>query len=147
MSGQPVTGWWSPARSSSMNTLDLVAEHGGRYVCDWFNDDMPYPMTTGSGGLHSMPLNYELDDQTVQFHYKQTENEFAEQVEDAMRVLHAESADQGGRVLSVVIHPWMSGQPHRIKALGKALASVMSYDDVWSASGVEILDAFQSQVS
>ncbi|MFT5026503.1 MAG: hypothetical protein ACI9CV_001263 [Ilumatobacter sp.] len=34
-----------------------------------------------------------------------------------------------------------------MKALGKALASVMSYDDVWSASGVEILDAFQSQVS
>jgi allantoinase len=147
MSGQPVTGWWSPARSASMNTLDLVAEHGGRYVCDWFNDDMPYPMTTGSGALHSMPLNYELDDQTVQFHYKQTENEFAEQVEDAMKVLHAESADQGGRVLSVVIHPWMSGQPHRIKALGRALASVMSYDHVWSASGIDILDAFQGQVS
>ena len=128
-----------------MNTLDLVVEHGGRYVCDWFNDDMPYPMTTGAGALHSMPLNYELDDQTVQFHYKQTEIEFAEQVEDAMKVLYAESADQGGRILSVVIHPWMSGQPHRIKALERGLRSVMAYDQVWSASGAEILDAFVGQ--
>ena len=144
-SGQPVTGWWSPARSESSSTLALIAGRGVRYVCDWYNDDMPYPMTTDAGPLISMPLSHELDDQTIQFHYQQSEIEFAEQIGDAMRVLHDESADRGGRILSVVIHPWVSGQPHRIKALAGALSSVLTYHGVWSASGVQILDAFESQ--
>jgi hypothetical protein len=101
-------------------------------------------MTTPGGPLHSMPLSHELDDQTVQFQYKQSEVQFAEQIEDAMRVLHGESADNGGRVLSVVIHPWMSGQPHRIAALAGALSTVMAYDGVWSASGSQILEAFEA---
>ena len=145
MSGQAVPGWWSPARSESMRTLELVAQRGVRYVGDWANDDMPYPMATAGGPLHSMPLSHELDDQTIQFHYHQTETEFAEQVLDTMRVLHEESAHQGGRILSVVVHPWVSGQPHRIKALERALSSVMDHEAVWSASGIEILDAYEAQ--
>jgi len=144
-SRQPVAGWWSPARSESSNTLELLAERGIRAVGDGYNDDMPYPMTTAGGPLHSMPLSFELDDQTVQFQYKQSEVQFAEQVEDAMRVLHDESANSGGRLLSVVIHPWMSGQPHRIAALSKALSTVMGFDGAWSASGSQILDAFEAQ--
>jgi len=145
MSGQPVGGWWSPARSESMNTLELVAERGGRYVCDWYNDDMPYPITTDGGPLHSMPLSHELDDQTIQVQYHQTEAEFAEQVGDGLRVLYDESAVQGGRILSVVIHPWVSGQPHRIRALARALRAIVGHDGVWAASGTRILDAFESQ--
>jgi peptidoglycan/xylan/chitin deacetylase (PgdA/CDA1 family) len=143
-SGQAVTGWWSPARSESMHTLELVAEQGARYVCDWFNDDMPYAMSTAGGPLHSMPLSHELDDQTVQIHYHQTEHDFADQVLDSRAVLQAESAEHGGRILSIVIHPWVSGQPHRIRALRSALAAVVA-NDVWSASGVEILNAFEEQ--
>lgn len=145
MSGQPVGGWWSPARSESMNTLELVAERGGRYVCDWYNDDMPYPMSTAGGPLHSMPLSYELDDQTIQVQYHQTEAEFAEQLGDGMRVLYDESAEQGGRILSIVIHPWVSGQPHRIGALARALQAIVDHDGVWAASGTRILDVFESQ--
>jgi allantoinase len=63
-----------------------------------------------------------------------------------MNVLHRESAD-GGRILSVVIHPWMSGQPHRIKALAGALEQVMGHEGAWSASGEQILDAFETQSS
>ena len=45
-SGQPVTGWLSPAKSESFNTPDLLAEAGVEYVCDWVNDDLPYAMRT-----------------------------------------------------------------------------------------------------
>ena len=93
------------------------------------------------------PLEYVLSSaglNTPQFEGGGTEIEFAEQIEDSMRVLHAESSERGGRILSVVIHPWVSGQPHRIKALELALSSILGYDGVWSASGVQILDAFES---
>lgn len=144
-SGQPVTGWLSPARSESTNTLDLLAARGIEYVCDWYNDDMPFPLTTANGVVHAMPLSHELDDQTVQLHYHQSEHSFADQVSDAATVVHRESSPDDGRILSVTIHPWMSGQPHRIAALTRALESLVGPDDVWSAPGSEILAAFRSQ--
>ncbi len=145
MSGQPVTGWLSPAKSESMNTLDLVAAEGIEYVCDWINDDMPYPIKTKNGDIHSMPHSHEIDDQTIMLHYHHNEAEFVQQVSDQFRVLYDEAAEQGGRIMAVTIHPWMSGQPHRIKALERALAHLMEHGGVWSATGAEILAAFKAQ--
>ena len=144
-SGQAVTGWLSPAKSESMNTLDLVAARGIEYVCDWINDDMPYPLTTKSGVIHSMPHSHEIDDQTILLAYHHSEAEFAQQIADQFRVLYEEAADGGGRIMAITIHPWMSGQPHRIKALHGALAGIMAHDGVWSATGQEILGAFKGQ--
>ena len=89
-------------------------------------------------------MSHELDDQTVQLQYQHSETSFAEQVEDAMTVVYDESSACNGRIVSLVIHPWMSGQPHRIRALRRALTNVMRYDSVWSASGSQILKAFQA---
>ena len=47
--------------------------------------------------------------------------------------------------MTLTIHPWVSGQPHRIKFLREALAHIMGHDGVWSASGAEILAAFKNQ--
>ncbi len=47
--------------------------------------------------------------------------------------------------MAVTIHPWMSGQPHRIAALEGALAQIMAQDGVWSATGAKILAAFKAQ--
>ncbi len=145
MSGQAVTGWLSPAKSESPNTLDLIAAEGIEYVCDWVNDDMPYEIATKHGAIHSMPHSHEIDDQTIIFGFRQTEDEFMEQVMDQFDVLYRESATQGGRIVAVTIHPWMSGQPHRIKPLERALAHIMGHEGVWPATGAEILAAFKKQ--
>jgi peptidoglycan/xylan/chitin deacetylase (PgdA/CDA1 family) len=152
MSGQAVTGWLSPAKSESMNTLDLIAAQGIEYVCDWINDDMPYAIETGSGEIHSMPHSHEIDDQTIMLHYQHSEADFTQQVLDQFSVLYeeagapgGEAGEQGGRIMAVTIHPWMSGQPHRIGALEQALAQIMERDGVWSATGAEILAAFKAQ--
>jgi len=106
---------------------------------------MPYPIKTKSGDIHSMPHSHEIDDQTIMLHYQHNEAEFVQQVSDQFHVLYDEAAEQGGRIMAVAIHPWMSGQPHRIKALELALAQVMEHDGVWSATGAEILAAFKAQ--
>ena len=46
--------------------------------------------------------------------------------------------------MTLTIHPWCIGQPHRIKALEDALEHIMSHDGVWSATGEEILEAFKA---
>jgi hypothetical protein len=37
------------------------------------------------------------------------------------------------------------GQPYRIGALERALTHIMENEDVWTATGAEILDAFTAQ--
>ena len=143
MSGQPVTGWISPARSESMNTLDIVADEGVEYVADWVNDDMPYPLKTASGAIVSMPHTHEISDVQIIQHMSQTEPEFTEQICDHFDVLYREAGTQGGRIMTLTIHPWCIGQPHRIKALETALKYILNHDGVWNATGTEILAAFQ----
>ncbi|MEC8204950.1 MAG: polysaccharide deacetylase, partial [Pseudomonadota bacterium] len=141
MSGQRVVGWISPARSESMNTLDLVAAQGVEYVADWVNDDMPYPLKTESGEIMSLPHTHEIGDVQVIQHMRQTEADYTEQIIAHFDVLYREAHTQGGRIMTLTLHPWNIGQPHRIKALEDALAHITRHDDVWSATGVEILAA------
>jgi len=142
-SGQAVTGWLSPAKSESFATPDLLASQGIEYVCDWVNDDMPYPMTSREGALHSMPHSTELSDRQILIDYHCSEDEYVEQVSDAFDCLYAEADRTGGRILSLPLIPYISGLPYRIQALRRALEYVLSHEHVWAATGADILDAWR----
>ena len=144
-SGQPVTGWWSPAKSQSWNTMKHLAANGVDYVCDWGNDDMPYQMKEDGGNLWAMPHGDELWDRTIILDKKHNEDEFVEELEDAFNVLYGETDQYGGRVLSIVLTPYVMGLHYRIKYLDKILGWIAGHDGVWSATGSEILDAFKEQ--
>ena len=143
--GQSVRGWLSPAKSESAATLDLLAAAGLDYVCDWVNDDMPYAMRTASNALIAMPHPVDIDDYTILVQNHHTEDDFRDQLCDQFDVLYKESATQGGRIMAISLHPWVIGQPYRIKALEDALQHIMGHDGVWAATGSEILDAWTAQ--
>ena len=46
----------------ALHLLKRGAEAGLRYVCDWANDDQPYPLETRAGTLVSLPAMLDLDD-------------------------------------------------------------------------------------
>ena len=47
-------------RSDSPSLVPIVlAQAGVGYLCEWLNDEQPYPMT---GGLFSLPTILEMDD-------------------------------------------------------------------------------------
>jgi allantoinase len=143
--GQAVTGWLSPAQAESPRTLDLLAGAGIEYVCDWVNDELPYPMRTRSGPLHAMPYSYDINDATMIWASHHSPTEFAEQVSEQFDWLHEESRRRGGRIFTLVVHPWCIGQPHRIRALERILSNVAGRPGVWMAPGAEILDCFRTQ--
>ncbi len=145
LSGQPVGGWLSPGRSESLATPDLLAKHGIGYLLDWANDDLPYPIRTDAGEIFAMPHSHEIDDRLIMVQNHHDEDEFEEQIKDQFDTLYREAERGGGRVLAISLHPWVIGQPYRIKSLARALAHVMGHDGVWSATGAEILDAFKAQ--
>jgi peptidoglycan/xylan/chitin deacetylase (PgdA/CDA1 family) len=144
-SGQAVRGWLSPAKSESFQTLDLLAQAGLDYVCDWVNDDMPYAMRTTGGPLVAMPHPIDIDDYTILVNNHHTEDDFRDQLIDHFDVLYRESSVDNGRVMAISLHPWVIGQPYRIRALEEALAHIMRHRGVWAATGSQILDAWQAQ--
>jgi peptidoglycan/xylan/chitin deacetylase (PgdA/CDA1 family) len=145
ISGQPVTGWLSPAYSESSVTLDLVAAEGVEYVCDWVVDDLPFPIRAASGVIHGMPHAFELSDLQLLLASRHDPEQFTEQVVDHFRALYREAARSGGRIVALSLHPWLCGVPHRIAALERALDHIGSHAGVWSATGAEILAAFRAQ--
>ncbi|WP_173934620.1 polysaccharide deacetylase family protein [Chelativorans sp. Marseille-P2723] len=145
VSGQKVDGWLSPGRAQSFNTPELLVKNGVRYALDWANDDMPYAMRTKEGAILAMPLAYETDDRVVADEYFHSEPEWVQQVKDRFDVLYRESAEYGGRVMSLPLHSWVSGMPYRIEYLREVLDYMLSHEGVWTAPAGEIADAFKAQ--
>lgn len=145
MTGRNILGWISPGKLESAFTPDLIKAEGIEYFCDWVNDDMPYRFNTANGPLWAMPLSTELEDRFVLMDNLHPAQSWAEQVMDACDLLLKEAEEQGGRILSLNLHPWVIGQPHRIKYLEQALEYITAKPGVWSASAADILDSFAEQ--
>lgn len=136
--GRQLTGWFGPAVSGTMRTAALAAEHGISYIADYYHDDQPMPVPTPAGELVSVPYSMDINDAVV-YRWHTEGEEFERMVRDAFDVLYAEG-ERGGRVLAICLHPYLYGQPHRIRYLDRALGYVLGHDDVWLATGTEIAD-------
>jgi peptidoglycan/xylan/chitin deacetylase (PgdA/CDA1 family) len=137
----PITGWLSPARSQSAVTPELLRERGMTWCADWVNDELPYRFETRHGPLAMLPLSYELEDRFVIGENLHAESEWADQCCDAADFLLIEAERTGaGRLLSLSLHPWVIGQPHRIGHLERVLAHLAARRDrIWNAAPSAIL--------
>ncbi len=142
LTGRMLRGWFSPAATWTKNTPDLVAEAGISYYCDWYHDDQPTQMNVRSGQLITLPYQMDINDAMVWRHHFEADD-FAQMVIDHFDTLWREGADHG-RVVCIALHPYIMGQPHRIRALERALRHVVSHDKVWMATGAEIADWYLS---
>lgn len=144
-SGQQVESWLSPGRAQGYRTPELLVQNGIRQSLDWANDDMPYAMRTDAGEILAMPLAHETDDRVVATEYHHSEPEWVAQVRDRFDVLYRESAQYGGRIMSLPLHSWISGMPYRVKYLEELLDYMLGHEGVWTAPVAEIADAFRAQ--
>jgi peptidoglycan/xylan/chitin deacetylase (PgdA/CDA1 family) len=134
--GTPLRGWFSPACSHTVHTADLLAEIGIDYYCDLYHDDQPFPVRTRTGSIISIPYSMDVND--VVLHIAGADGDaFAEVILDQFETLSAEARDSG-RVMCIACHPYVTGQPHRIRAFEQALRQLVGRNDVWVATGAEI---------
>ncbi len=144
--GPAVRGWHSPAHSESARTLDLVAEAGFDYATGWVNDEMPYAHATTSGALTAMPLPVDLSDQRMLYQQHMATEDYCAAILAAHDALDAEAKASGsGRILTVTATPWLMGLPHRIRAFGAMLDTLLARGSIWPATGAEIVDCWRQQ--
>ena len=140
--GNTPAGWLGPEYGESDRTPRLLAEAGMHYVCDWVNDEQPYPMTTPGGNLFALPLMLELDDGVALWDRRVTVGRYRDMLKEAFDTLYLDGS-QTGRLMAINLHPWIIGQPFRIGYLDDALAHMMRRSGVWGATGSEIIDWYQ----
>ena len=138
--GKQLKGMLGPAISGTERTPDLMAEAGLIYHTDWMHDDQPVPIQVQSGTLISVPYSVELNDApTFRQHYEG--DYFVRMCKAQFDQLYKEGADSG-RVMCMALHPYLIGQPHRVKYLDQILNYVMSHDGVWQTTADEIAEYY-----
>lgn len=135
--GKRPEGWLGPGLAETYNTVNILAEEGIRYVCDWCNDDEPYPMEPRKGTLISIPYSLEINDFPAIVHLHRTAQEFYEMIKDQFDVLYEEGT-KSGKVMAIALHPMIMGSPFRIKYLDSALKYIKRHKNVWFTTGSEI---------
>ena len=140
--GMEARGWLGPEYGESPRTPQLLAQAGISYVCDWVNDEQPYPMTTSEGELYALPIMWELDDVSALADRKVTIDRYRDMLTEAFDALYEDGA-VNGRVLTLHLHPWLIGQPFRIGYLDSALAHMVRRQGVWAARGSGIVDWYR----
>jgi peptidoglycan/xylan/chitin deacetylase (PgdA/CDA1 family) len=142
-SGKRPVGWLGAGLAETWNTLEHLSEAGIRYVCDWVNDDQPYTMDAGNPRLVSLPYSVQTNDVPAYFDFKASVPEFEQMLRRQFDVLYRDS-EHSGRVMAIAVHPFVTGQPHRIVALERALDYICSHGGVWRATGWEIVQHYLS---
>jgi allantoinase len=136
-------GWLGPALTETHHTLDLLAEAGVEYVADWCNDDHPYRMKTRSASIVALPYTLEIGDIPVFMDQGGSAEDFYRLIVDQFDALYAEG-ERSARILSIAVHPFLVGHAFRARYFEKALAHIRSREQVWLATGGQILDWYAS---
>jgi len=139
--GKRPTGWLSSAMDETWNTLDHLVAEKVRYVTDWVNDDQPYRMQAGGGEIVYLPYSYETNDNAQIVSRFASIDDFELMIKRTFDVLYRESEDSA-RVMAICLHPFISGVPHRIAGLDAAFRYICDHNDVWWATGEEIVNAY-----
>jgi allantoinase len=142
-SGQAPAGWLSPWISESRATPDLLAESGYRYTLNWCHDDQPVRMATRNGaGLWSIPYPQELNDIPMLVARQMDAKDFAQIIIDNFDEM-LEQAQAQPLVMGIALHPYLVGQPYRLRHLRRALehiARVRDRGELWFTTPGAICD-------
>ena len=147
-------GWLSPWIAESHVTPDLLAEAGYGYSLNWCHDDMPVWKRTrakgeglgeergrGQGRILSIPYPQEANDIPAIVARKDGAQQFADMLVADFEERLDQVSDGIAQVMGVALHPYIIGQPYRMRALRGALARVLERrDEVWVCTAGAIHD-------
>ena len=135
--GRKARGWLSSSLRGTPNTPDLLAERGLLFFCDYMNDEQPYLIRTPSGPIVNVPYTIEVNDFT--FFHRRAMNTWdaARMLKDQFDELMRDSAESA-RLMSVGLHPHVSGHPHRMPCFREFLAHAKQHPEVWWTTREEL---------
>ena len=146
-SGVLPKGWLSPWISESPVTPDLLKECGYTYTLNWCHDDQPTRMQTRSGqALWSIPYPQEINDIPMLIGRQMDTEPFANMIIDQFDEMLMQSQAQP-LVMGIALHPYLVGQPYRLKHIRRALTYLCEARDkgkIWFTTAGDICSHMQT---
>ena len=141
--GDKPVGWLGPGLTQTEDTPELLAAAGIKYIGDFVWDDEPSEIQTANGPLVTLPYSVELNDIPMMLVQHHESAYFTTRVVDSFDRLYQEGKDRA-KIMAIAIHPYISGQPHRIKYLEEAYAYINRHPGVLHWNGRQILEWYLS---
>ena len=137
-------GWLGPGLTETLETPELLVDAGIKYIGDWVYDDEPTIIRTASGPLVTLPYSVELNDIPMMIVKHHEAAYWRQSCTDYFDRLYKEGAERP-RIMAIAIHPYISGQPHRIAYLEQVYEHINAHSDVAHMNGAEIYAHYNAQ--
>lgn len=144
LSGQTIDGFVPAGGELTPHSIDILLSRGIRYQAQCSGDDIPYwwQIDGRPCGLLEVPTHWSIDD-APQFLYTLIPQMGAIKPADQVFTMWKDDFDafrHFGRCMVLQMHPQWIGRPARVRMLERLIAYMKSFDDVWWATGREIVD-------
>ncbi len=139
LTGKRPVGWLGPGLTQTLDTPELLVSAGVKYIGDWVYDDEPTVIRTANGPLVTLPYTVEINDIGIMIIQHHESEYLAKRAIDQFDRLYAEGKNRA-KIMALAIHPYISGQPHRIKYLEAIYDHARRFPGVLHWNGAEILD-------
>jgi len=139
---KPPVGYISSGERPNDYTLPLLAEKGYRYYMGTLNEDLPYTIRTTHGDLVAFSYGIWMTDHQMASPTRKSPRDVLQWWKDQFDQLYEEGI--GGRpgMMTMGIHPFISGRPFRARVLREFLAYARSKPGVWFPRCVEAADHY-----
>ncbi|OWV98747.1 polysaccharide deacetylase [Rhizobium sp. R693] len=145
--GVTPVGYRAPSGENFPELLAYLTERGLCYSSSFRDDIRPYrhKLADGRPGPVEIPVNYAFDD----WNFGMTGRLDSRSLfgRDAILPIWDEEfagTHEWGGCTTLVLHPQVSGRPMRWRILRDFLAKIAARDDVWIATGAEILRHYET---
>ena len=129
--GKRPIGWLAPYISQTLVSPELLRAAGFRYMMDWPLDDQPVWFRTKNGPILSVPYAHDLNDSFEAVSRRTPSQLYCENLVDQFDEMLEESAERP-LVMSIVLHSFILGQPHRLRRFRKVIEHIVAKRDrVW----------------
>lgn len=140
-------GYRAPYGENTAEGLAMLQERGIVYSSSWRDDIRPYRHLLGQGrpGPIEIPVNFSFDDWGYGLTHRHSPRTLMprEHVVSIWKDELDQTRDWGG-VVSMVMHPQVSGRPKGFRIMTEFLDYAMTHDDLWITTGAEIAAHFQA---
>ena len=131
IAGRAPVGYRSPSWEMTTTALDVLTELGLRYDSSLMGDDRPYQV----GELIEVPVDWATDDA---LYYRYTAGDVrppagSGTVNEAWSAEITGALDRGSLV-TLTMHPWLSGRPARVTALTATLRDALADGRLWTGT-------------
>jgi allantoinase len=130
----------------SRDTPDLLAEAGYGYTLNWCMDDQPVWMRTSRGRCCRSPTRRRSTTFPSIVARKDGARAFADMIVDNFDEMLEQSRQQP-LVMGVALHPYLVGQPYRLRHLRRALSHIVKRrGDIWLCRAGDIHDFCRAEI-